>query len=261
MALTLSESDVRKLRQTIDAVERLQYLLTEQDTNRAALPAESFDAVLIADPFGQEDFTNNLYWLRRAFAQNAGNASNPDLAFTGFGDPALPPGGLVLDPMVATNTGEAIGKTHTLPVDGTFYVRVYSRFSMNDSSYPVFYFDVPVPFVWVKIVSSVELTPVRWEYTGELMLPSTSGDFVPAAPLASTEIAPIYNSVEAFNTDAPNIRGNSVDAGGADYPAGFALQPIRGNPVVKATPNVIGGVLSWFVQYENADDGLCAAEP
>ena len=66
------------------------------------------------------------------------------------------------------------------------------------------------------------------------------------------------NSAEANNA-ATGIQGNSVDHDDPDYPAGFDLQPVRGNPVVwmrrdKATDDTI----VYTFQYENAEQGSCS---
>lgn len=110
-------------------------------------------------------------------------------------------------------------------------------------------------FSWAKITASLSYGANKWQYTGELTTNGTS-PYVPARTLTN-----IYNSTEDWNIADPSIRGNSVDSGGAAYPVGFSLQPIRGTPIVQVHPVVssaCNGVASWwYTTYENADDGTC----
>lgn len=74
-------------------------------------------------------------------------------------------------------------------------------------------------------------------------------------------VTPVLNTVENYN-DNSGIEGHSVDIDGVDYPAGFSVQPIQGEPVLPAWQELRSGSgplpgAVWWVSYENADDGTC----
>lgn len=108
--------------------------------------------------------------------------------------------------------------------------------------------------IWVKITGATLISGAanRWEYTWVEQVPGSAGawsDKEGGLTSADSEI-PGYNSVEA-NNSASGVQGNGIDVD--TLSAGFSIQPIRGNPVVKGT--FINGQLIF--SQVNAVDGEC----
>lgn len=91
--------------------------------------------------------------------------------------------------------------------------------------------------VWlaIKITGAMPLAgqPNMWSYTYTEQKPGAPGLWVDKPGGQSGSNA--YNSMEA-NNSASGIQGNGIDL--STLPAGSVLLPIRGNPVVWATPLV-----------------------
>lgn len=118
---------------------------------------------------------------------------------------------------------------------------------------------------WVRITSSFSNGGNKWTYGGTVVYPviNTSGALEYRQPVPARQIDEMYNACEAFNMGDPSIRGNGVNSGGADYPTGFAMQPIRGNPVVRAWPirledeSLEETRTVYLFTQPNAEDGTC----
>ena len=109
--------------------------------------------------------------------------------------------------------------------------------------------------LWVRITGSAYLASNKWTYVG-VEQELSNGVFVDKS--GGQTLTDILNAAEANNA-ATGVQGNSVDQDGVDYPAGFSLRPIRGNPVVQVWQvwDTGLGAYAWVCQYENADDGTC----
>ena len=102
-----------------------------------------------------------------------------------------------------------------------------------------------------------------WDESEEEFIAKTSGRS------GTTGADPAYNSIETAN-QGTGVESGGVDVDGADYPAGFSLQPLQGtsstswtdalSPCVflrplwgdAATPGRV-----WMFEYANAHDGTC----
>lgn len=116
----------------------------------------------------------------------------------------------------------------------------------------------PRDWRWAKIITPTVVSPNRWFYFFRWQRETASGweDDTDATDPVDLQLR-AYNSIEAFNTGS-GIQGNSIDHDGGDYPAGFSLQPVRGNPVVQMWIGVDqDGAGTYRFSYVNAEDGTC----
>lgn len=115
----------------------------------------------------------------------------------------------------------------------------------------------PQPFL-AKITSSASLATNRWKYAwSEVVLDRTDDGFDIRGRSGTTTTDYALNTVEAFN-DGTGVQAPGVDIDGADYPAGFALMAIQGDPVVMMYPIPDDeGRLRYFFSLANAHDGEC----
>ena len=91
---------------------------------------------------------------------------------------------------------------------------------------------VPKCWLYVKITGATPISgqPNRWQYNWTEQTPGAAGLWVDKPSGCSSGSSGYgYNSMEANNSSA-GIQGNGIDL--ASLPAGSALLPIRGNPVV-----------------------------
>lgn len=122
----------------------------------------------------------------------------------------------------------------------------------------------PDPGLWARITGATLLTgeTARWSYAWTEQSVQADGTFA-AKSGGRTSVASgeALNTVEANNgAQGTGIKGNSVTQSGADYPAGFQLMRVRGDPVVWLRPMVASDdseTTWWLFAYENADDGTC----
>ena len=123
--------------------------------------------------------------------------------------------------------------------------------------------------LWMKITGYQVIAGAtnRWKYTWIEQRAAVGGRWedVPGGLSNNTEHVGgfAYNSIEANNA-AAGVQGNSVNI--STLPSGFTIQPVSGNPVVRAwreteCPEVgseePGGKSSWHFSYENAVIGAC----
>lgn len=74
----------------------------------------------------------------------------------------------------------------------------------------------------------------------------------------TTSVAYALNLREANNkVQGDGIQGNGVNQSGASYPPGFAMVPIRGEPVFWMTRLLVGETYRYFFGDPNTDDGTC----
>lgn len=107
-----------------------------------------------------------------------------------------------------------------------------------------------------------EITANRWRYSWveqQFNRATQKWENHPQGRTSSTFTLPAYNSIENAN-DGTGIEAPGVDINGADYPAGFDLQPIQGNPIVlmNVWTATDGAVYYWFT-CPNDHDGTCSA--
>lgn len=118
----------------------------------------------------------------------------------------------------------------------------------------------PPPFL-AKITGSASLSTNRWKYAwSEVVLDHTddSFDILSGDRSGTTTTDYALNLVEAFN-DGTGVQAPGVDIDGDDYPAGFSLQAIQGNPVVIMYPwSDDDGYIRYLFSLANAHDGTCA---
>ncbi len=111
-------------------------------------------------------------------------------------------------------------------------------------------------FIWVKITNSLQFAANRFLYSGTVQVVGAAGLFEDKLDPSGQPILifQIRNTTETFNLPNPSIRGNSVSSFlAAGYPSTYAMSAIRGNPVLPAFFDND----SWWVTYENADQGVC----
>lgn len=216
-------------------------------------------------PAAEPDFTSHAYWFKRAYMSTA----NPSpLAIADYDTIDDPTDDLYLWASF-TNVAEDLTRGHLLQVGQT--VRLAVEVDRTDEETQRFVaFEAPIqPFVWGKITTPVQIATNRWTYSAteqeEVGDPAIGlPGFRDRLPTPRT-FTGVVNGIEAYNVANPSIRGNSIDSHpspSGSYPAGFALQPIRGNPVVQLWPRAIqfanGQIVTkWFCQYNNTDDGTC----
>lgn len=125
----------------------------------------------------------------------------------------------------------------------------------------------PAPGFYALITGSSEIGATnKYTYSWKMVEKSTTGyGGWTAVTVGGSEITgtnDAYNLVEDGNV-ASGTQGNGVANDGADYPAGFDLQPVPDDMVIVWMQPVLvssGGVVEefWF-SYENSDDGTCEA--
>lgn len=121
---------------------------------------------------------------------------------------------------------------------------------------------VSQPWFPAKITDSLEIDGEnnRWQYGWiEQRRTATGWEDLPDGRTGTTDTRFALNMTEA-NNGATGIMGNSIDHDGADYPAGFSLQPVRGSPVVRMYVSTdVDGNVAYDFEYVNAEDGTCEA--
>lgn len=104
-------------------------------------------------PNGEDDFTTNLYWVKKAYASN--DEADPDNPVTGepleltdfMEDSNDPTNGFMW--FEATHLGESSEGTHDLPTDGTQWVQVFSGYD-RASGVDRFFFKLGYrPSIWL----------------------------------------------------------------------------------------------------------------
>lgn len=120
----------------------------------------------------------------------------------------------------------------------------------------------PATSFWAKITGSLAMDGAsnRWQYAWSEQVRTATGWETPAGGRSgTTEEGFALNSVEA-NNDGAGVQGHGVDIDGADYPAGFALKPIRGEPVRRMWQEIdTDGNVCYSFEATNTDDGTCEA--
>jgi len=115
---------------------------------------------------------------------------------------------------------------------------------------------------WAKITGSLTMSGAdnRWQYAWSEQVRTATGWTTPTGGRSgTTEEDFALNSAEAFN-DATGVQGHGVDIDGADYPAGFEMQPIQGDRVVRMwQETATDGSVAFSFEATNADDGTCEA--
>ena len=115
---------------------------------------------------------------------------------------------------------------------------------------------------WAKITGSAALsgTDNRYKYAWTEQARTATGWTTPTGSRSgTTSDGYALNSVEA-NNDATGAQGNSIDIDGADFPAGFTLQAVRGDPVVRMWQETADdGSVAFSFEYTNSVDGTCEA--
>lgn len=113
---------------------------------------------------------------------------------------------------------------------------------------------------WAKITGSLEIVGAsnRWQYAyTEQRRTATGFEALTDGRTGTTDTRFAINSIEANNT-ASSIQGNSIDHDDADYPSGFQLLAVRGNPVVQMwVSSDSDGNTAYTFSYENAEQGPC----
>lgn len=109
----------------------------------------------------------------------------------------------------------------------------------------------------------------KWVHSWtQVELDSSGDDYVVSGGLSGTTTSNFARNLLEVNNTASGVQGNSVNNAGADYPAGFSLQPIGGgtggvpgNTVVVWLRNIVTkeGGRAWVFDTPNADDGTCGA--
>ena len=104
----------------------------------------------------------------------------------------------------------------------------------------------------------------RWDYGWTEVEKATAGaSGTWSAPTSgrsgTTTSTPAWNFIETINDDA-GVQGNGVDIDGADFPAGFSVQPVPDNTLVRMHEVIVDGTTEYWFQYENGIDGTCEAE-
>lgn len=231
-----------------------------------------------------KDWTDERYWIRPVVAGNdslvptrveptePGYEDYLDVLWEPLEIKTVESGGipgLVTATNVAEITNTPRGGTHNVRPDTFVQVNaIYSRTTETSTARRYWWFYEPTGgFVWVRITGSAKLLGAqgeeqnRWTYTGVEQAFNPTGTKFSPRPRGRT-ITGILNSIESEN-NGMGVEGHGVDIGGSDYPTGFDVQPIRGNPVLRATPehfDIEGNALDepqWWVTYSNADDGTC----
>lgn len=167
------------------------------------------------------------------------------------------------------NIAESATRGHLLRTDGKQNVLIYraensvgvTRWFMNATP--------TRQFVWVRVSGAVVFGAAgsnEWRYTCIEQEMTIAGWVDKAGGRTFTNV---FNGYENANVADPSIRGNGVNSGGADYPAGFDLMPVRGNPVVPIYPELVPqppvgnppveqpDIVQWVISDPNADDGVC----
>lgn len=109
-------------------------------------------------------------------------------------------------------------------------------------------FDSGVGHSFVKIISSVQTSSYRWQYTGRPMKydPST-GTLI--EDINAPDVTDILNLCEAYNLDSNGYAGCGVKP--ANLPTGFTIQPLsRGTPVLEL-------FFGKYISMTNGVDGSC----
>lgn len=110
---------------------------------------------------------------------------------------------------------------------------------------------------WAEIGDATDKADNQWWYDWmEVRRTSTGFEAFDGARDSDT-CEQAINSVEE-NNGSSGIQGNGIDHDGADYPAGFELQPIRGNPVRRMYVDYLAdGSAVYTFEASNAEDGTC----
>ena len=109
-----------------------------------------------------------------------------------------------------------------------------------------------------KITGNADLSANRWKYAWEeVRLTTDAWDTFTGARAGSTGLDYALNMCEASNDDV-GIEAPGTDVGGPDYPAGFDMMAIQGDPVVPmhAFRDSTGAVRYAF-SLSNDHDGTC----
>lgn len=125
--------------------------------------------------------------------------------------------------------------------------------------------EIPEETFWAQITGwEVVDTPAqnRWTYSWKGIYKATAG-YDGWSDLDTTGSNNAFNTIENMNTAAdatsPTVQGNGVDIDGADFPAGFEIQPAPIHVIVAMTPVQVGETLEYWFTYENGIDGTCEA--
>lgn len=143
-------------------------------------------------------------------------------------------------------------------------VYITPRHAMDGSGVVVWEFTPPAcESFWAKITGStaVPSTSNRWRYSWTEQERTTDGfSDLSGGRSGSTSSGYAINAVEVSN-DGSGVEGHGVDVDGTDYPAGFEVQPVQGNPVHRMWVDYnASGTPFYTFSSENADDGTCEAE-
>jgi hypothetical protein len=99
----------------------------------------------------------------------------------------------------------------------------------------------------------------QWVYTAQkVSCHPALGAYAPGQWIKDGADITCYNSREVINS-AFGVQGNGVDVDGADFPAGFEIQPCPVGNIVWL--HRVGGDDTYLLsfEYENGIDGTCAA--
>lgn len=114
---------------------------------------------------------------------------------------------------------------------------------------------------WAKITGSSAQGSNKWRYAWTEMYQSGAETYstLTGGRSGTTSTGYATNSKERSNTGS-GVEGHGVDVDGADYPAGFSVQPIQGNPIVWMRQTQLTAT-TWAYAFTdvNADDGTCEA--
>ena len=103
----------------------------------------------------------------------------------------------------------------------------------------------------------------RWKYSWKEVVKTSTGHgggaWTFGTRSGTTATDPARNFVEVMNSGT-GVQGNGVDLSGADFPAGFSIQPVPAERIlVRMMPVVVvgAGVIEYWFSYENGIDGTC----
>ena len=140
-------------------------------------------------------------------------------------------------------------------------VYVMPRHAMDGSGKVVWEFTPPAcESFWAKITGNAANGTNRWKYAWtEVERTSTAFQDLSGGRSGTTSSGFAINGGEA-NNDGTGVQGHGVDIDGDDYPAGFEVQPIQGDPVVRMYVEYTSSGTAYYTFYAtNADDGTCEA--
>jgi len=202
-------------------------------------------------PNGEDDYPDDRYWVRRGYCNT--NSADPTTAF------GLEPfvDGSAAERYVTATNGLEPEQQHGVTVGSIVLVYAFMDSSSPQKRRYVF-FATPQMRPVLKITGTTLLATNIWQYEGYKQWADVSGGRVvwsdrPGADLLTT----IFNLAEANNTGVGVIPSVGVDVDGADFPAGFSVQPLAVNRPVYYDVKTINGVDYYIIDGTASVDGTC----